>query len=122
MARKYEWFIGALNPGTNEMIAARLAELQLAYDTVTALEVKGKTSEVAPGVTVTSRTSFSVWRVTYSFVAELNRARPKFPDLKFVVYCKRQGERTARPWLFGKKKLSRKVREMKNRIQTLQKK
>jgi hypothetical protein len=111
--RTCEWFVRT-DARTNEVVAGRLAELQMIEESVMV--------EIIAKVTEQSFENFSAWRVPHSFITEMEKSKQFFKFLKFSVYRRWQGQDFAEPWLFGKRKKSAKVVKAKKDLETLKKK
>ncbi len=112
--RLCEWFVRPLNPQTNEMIAVRLAELQMVDESKTVL--------LPVRMSPASVKKYSVWKVPHALITELCKGHASFSFLKFSVYNRREGESCARIWKFTGKKKSAKVTKAKKDLETLKKK
>jgi hypothetical protein len=111
--RVCEWFV-RVDAKTNEVVARRLAELQMAEESATV--------EIAEKVSEGKVKKFSAWKVPYAFIADLEKSKSAFEFLRFSVYRRYQGRDFAEPWKFSGKKKSAKVIQAKKDFDASQKK
>lgn len=109
-----EWFVRHHNAETNEIIALRLIQLQAIDEAMARITVKRPDGIIK---------KYDVWRVPeYSFITELNNAKPSNPNLKFTAYRQYQGRELAELWKFSGKKKSVKIKKVEKDIEALKKK
>lgn len=108
--RVCEWFVRA-DAKTNEVVACRLNDLQMAEESV-AMNLVVKISE-------NKFEKFSAWQVPHAFITDLEKSKSAFNFLKFSVYKRWQGQDFAQPWIFGEKNKSAKVAKAKKDLEAL---